>query len=255
MDMDELLGSPAAPRATIVSVAHLDDRQRRIRDRPAGLRVGGVDAAPTGVLWAAGSALYGRGAGHRAASPRQPAHQGAAADALQTGQGLRRRRLGGDPEPGRSRLQGPRQRRRQAGRAADHRPRPRARARGSRRVEAPRRPRCRRLVAGLGKREFLLTDVRAKKRRRDLLLALGHELSEGAGDPRRNRSVVASPDRSRSGARARKVSAEPGAAPPAAAGGGRRDSLQRRPLRSGCKLEVVVRNRITVQRKTVGSLP
>jgi hypothetical protein len=29
MDMDELLGSPAAPRATIVSVAHLDDRQRR----------------------------------------------------------------------------------------------------------------------------------------------------------------------------------------------------------------------------------
>ncbi len=28
MDMDELLGNPAAPRATIVSVAHLDDRQR-----------------------------------------------------------------------------------------------------------------------------------------------------------------------------------------------------------------------------------
>jgi hypothetical protein len=28
MDMDQLLGGPAAPRATIVSVAHLDDRQR-----------------------------------------------------------------------------------------------------------------------------------------------------------------------------------------------------------------------------------
>ncbi len=28
MDMDQLLGSPGAPRATIVSVAHLDDRQR-----------------------------------------------------------------------------------------------------------------------------------------------------------------------------------------------------------------------------------
>ena len=29
MDMDHLLGSPAAPRATIVSVAHLDEQQRR----------------------------------------------------------------------------------------------------------------------------------------------------------------------------------------------------------------------------------
>ena len=47
------------------------------------------------------------------------------------------------------------------------------------------------IVAGLGKRQFLLTDVRAKNGCRDFFVALGHELSARAGDLGRDGSAAA----------------------------------------------------------------
>ena len=129
LDVGRLLRSDAGkPQGgDLLDRAPLRRRAHVLRDA-APERRAGLDARPVGHHQPARARLHGRDL-RLLPARRRAALEEAAADAAQAGARVRRRRAAGDPEPRRSRLQGPLERRHVADRPPADRPGQAARAR------------------------------------------------------------------------------------------------------------------------------
>ena len=139
LDVERMLRAPGRPPAPLDRLDRAPGRRgAALRDRAAARQGEDVDAAPGRHDGAAGARLHGRDLRLLPAAPREPADQAPAAHAAQAGARAGRGRRARHAEPGRPRLQGPRQHGHLAGRDAADAAGPRAarraacRARGSR---------------------------------------------------------------------------------------------------------------------------
>ena len=151
------------PRVAIFSIAHLGDAERMFFVTLLLNQMLGWMRAQSGHDEPAGDPLHGRDRRLLSAG-REPAVEGAAADAAEAGARVRPRRRARDAEPGGPRLQGPVEHGHLVPRAAADRARQGARARGLEGVAAGAaqkfdRGQMEQLLAGLGNRVFLMNNV------------------------------------------------------------------------------------------------